>query len=68
MSSSFPLALVIAAEVSDEHVNSARPDAPVIEDAPAHATPRLRRTRGAVATALHRAAAAVEPAEVSPAR
>jgi hypothetical protein len=61
-----PLAYILSEGATSREVNSARPHAPVVPDAPR--TQRTYRTRSAVAGLLERAAAAVAPAECAPAR
>jgi len=61
-----PLAVLLSKELTSE-ARSALPHAPVVTDRARRPAPS-RRTRIALANGLQRAAAAVAPAECSPAR
>ena len=61
-----PLAYILSEGATFREVNSARPHAPVVRDAPRVA--RTHRTRIVLAGLLERAAGAVAPAECAPAR
>ena len=59
-----PIAADLAVRLTKQHVESARPDAPVVPD---RVRPqRLRATRTAMAADLRRVAAWLEPAERCP--
>ena len=62
--STLPLSSVIVArQIAERELRSARPDAPVVPyRAPARSRPRMRRTRTATAYVLHRAAHRIAPA------
>jgi hypothetical protein len=60
-----PLAtLIVARQIAERELGSARPHAPVVPDRPRSTGrgPTLRRTRSATATVLHRAAHRISPA------
>lgn len=55
-----PAAMIIARKLTDEHMNSARFDAPQVPDPPSR-PPRFEGARRATATALRGLASRVEP-------
>jgi hypothetical protein len=62
MLNNLPFALITAHRAMQTHVNSARPDAPVVPEAiRTHARPRTYRTRAALAARLARVADYVAP-------
>lgn len=62
--STLPLStIIVARQIAERELASARPHAPVVPHRePARSRPRMRRTRTATAAALHRAAHRIAPA------